>query len=49
MPAPAGFVFNVCGNEYRLIVAMHFNRQLVYTLRLLTHADYSKGRWKDQL
>ncbi len=42
-------VFNVCGNDYRLIVAAHFNRQIVYTLRFLTHAEYSKDRWKDTL
>ena len=42
-------VFNVCGNDYRLIVAVHFNRQMIYTLRFLTHAEYSKDRWKDML
>jgi mRNA interferase HigB len=42
-------VFNVCGNSYRLIVAMHFDRQMAYTLRFLTHADYSQDRWKDEL
>lgn len=42
-------VFNVCGNTYRLIVAMHFDRQTAYTLRFLTHADYSKNTWKDEL
>jgi mRNA interferase HigB len=42
-------VFNVCGNTYRLIVAMHFDRQTAYTLRFLTHADYSKDAWKDEL
>ena len=42
-------VFNVCGNTYRLIVAMHFDRQTAYTLRFLTHAEYSKDRWKDDL
>ena len=42
-------VFNVCGNDYRLIVAVHFNRQIVYTLRFLTHAEYSKDRWKAEL
>lgn len=42
-------VFNVCGNDYRLIVAVHFNRSRVYTLRFLTHADYSKNTWKHQL
>ncbi len=42
-------VFNVCGNTYRLIVAIHFDRQMAYTLRFLTHAEYSKGQWKDEL
>jgi mRNA interferase HigB len=42
-------VFNVCGNTYRLIVALHFDRQLAYTLRFLTHPEYSKDRWKDEL
>lgn len=42
-------VFNVCGNTYRLIVAMHFDRQTAYTLRFLTHAEYSKDKWKDEL
>lgn len=42
-------VFNVCGNSYRLIVAVHFNRQILYTLRFLTHADYSKDAWKTEL
>jgi mRNA interferase HigB len=42
-------VFNVRRNDYRLIVAMHFNRQIVYTLRFITHAEYSKDAWKDTL
>ena len=42
-------VFNIRRNDYRLIVAAHFNRQIVSTLRLMTHAEYSKDRWKDSL
>ncbi len=42
-------VFNIRRNDYRLIVAAHFNRQIVYTLRFMTHAEYSKDRWKDTL
>ena len=42
-------VFNVCGNTYRLIVAMHFNRQMVYMLRFLTHNEYDDDDWKDEL
>ena len=42
-------VFNVCGNTYRLVAAMHFDRQTVYTLRFFTHAEYSAEHWKDEL
>ena len=42
-------VFNIRKNEFRLVAAVHFNRQIVYTLRFMTHADYSKDRWKDTL
>jgi mRNA interferase HigB len=42
-------VFNIRGNRYRLVTAIHYNRQIIYTLRFLTHAEYSKNRWKDSL
>jgi len=42
-------VFNVCGNTYRLIVAMHFNSQMAYMLRFLTHSEYDRDDWKDDL
>ncbi len=42
-------VSNVCGNTNRLIVAVHFNRQIVCTLRFLTHAEYSRDTWKADL
>lgn len=42
-------VFNVAGNKYRLITAIHFNRGKLYILKLLTHAQYDKDQWKDQL
>ena len=42
-------VFNVCGNDFRLIAAIHFNRQIVFTLRFMTHAEYSKNEWKRTL
>jgi mRNA interferase HigB len=42
-------VFNIGGNRYRLVVAIHYNGQRVYILRLLTHAEYNKNSWKDTL
>jgi mRNA interferase HigB len=40
-------VFKVGGNKYRLIVAIHYNRNKVYIRHLLTHAEYSRGRWRE--
>ena len=42
-------VFNVAGNKYRLVTAIHYNRQVVYTLRIMTHAEYSRAKWTDEL
>jgi mRNA interferase HigB len=39
-------VFNIHGNEVRLIAAIHYNTKTVYIRDILTHADYDKGRWK---
>lgn len=39
------FVFNV-GPAFRLIAAIHFNRQRVYVRHVLTHAEYDRGKWK---
>ena len=42
-------IFNIGGNKYRLITALHFDRGIAYLLCFLTHADYSKDRWKSAL
>lgn len=42
-------VFNIGGNKYRLITAIHYNRQVVYTLMVLTHAEYGRDKWKGVL
>ena len=39
-------VFNVGGNKFRLIAAIHFNRQRVYVRHVLTHDAYDLGEWK---
>lgn len=41
-------VFDIGGNKYRLIVAIHYNRRRVYIRYVLTHAEYDKGKWKEQ-
>ncbi len=40
-------VFNLKGNQYRLIVGIDYPSQTVYYKYLLTHADYDKNRWKN--
>ncbi len=35
-------IFNVGGNNYRLITAMHYNTQRCYIRAIWTHAEYSK-------
>jgi mRNA interferase HigB len=42
-------VFNVRGNHYRVIAAVDYPTQVVNVLRVMTHADYSRDTWKDQL
>jgi len=42
-------VFNIGGNKYRLITAVHYNTQIVYALRFMTHAEYDKDKWKKVL
>ncbi|MEI6033538.1 MAG: type II toxin-antitoxin system HigB family toxin [Verrucomicrobiae bacterium] len=42
-------VFNIAGNAFRLICSAHYDRGNLYTLRFLTHAEYSKARWKENL
>jgi mRNA interferase HigB len=42
-------IFNIGGKAYRLITAIHYNRSMVFVLRFMTHAEYSKDRWKDEL
>ncbi|MDE0010164.1 MAG: type II toxin-antitoxin system HigB family toxin [Candidatus Poribacteria bacterium] len=39
-------VFNIGGNKYRLITAIHFNRGKVYIRHILTHEEYDREGWK---
>jgi len=42
-------VFNIAHNRYRLIAAVHYNRQTAFTLMILSHKEYDRNTWKDQL
>jgi len=39
-------VFNIGGNKYRLIVAIHYNRRKIYIRHVLTHTEYDTDKWK---
>lgn len=39
-------VFNIEGNKFRLIAAIHYNRQKMYIRHVLTHAEYNRGAWR---
>ena len=39
-------VFNVAGNRYRLVAAVHYNRRRVYVRHVLTHAEYDRREWQ---
>lgn len=38
------FVFDVGGNKFRVIAAIHFNTQELYVRHVFTHAEYDKWR-----
>ena len=38
------FVFDIAGNNYRLIAAIHFNTQILYVRSVMTHAEYDAWR-----
>jgi len=42
-------VINIRRNEFRLIIAVHYNTRKVFILRFMTHATYTRGAWKDTL
>ena len=42
-------VFNVGGNNYRLIAAVHYNTQRCHVRAIWTHAEYSKRMAQDKL
>jgi mRNA interferase HigB len=42
-------VFDVGGNKYRLVAAIHFDAGRVFVLRVLTHRGYDQEAWKDGL
>ncbi|NJR74911.1 MAG: type II toxin-antitoxin system HigB family toxin [Scytonema sp. CRU_2_7] len=40
-------VFNIGGNNYRLIALVDYKYQKVFIRHVLTHAEYNKEDWKN--
>jgi mRNA interferase HigB len=40
------YIFNIKGNNYRLIATINFRSQTLFVEHVLTHAEYDKGGWK---
>lgn len=39
-------VFNVGGNNYRIVVLIDYHSQTVFIRHVMDHAEYSKDAWK---
>jgi mRNA interferase HigB len=39
-------VFNIAGNNFRLIVGINYETQRIFIEDVLTHPEYDKGNWK---
>jgi mRNA interferase HigB len=42
-------VFNICRNQFRLIVMINYQKGIIWVKSFLTHAEYSKNTWKKVL
>ena len=41
-------VFDIGGNKYRLIAAIHYNWRKIYLRSIMTHKEYDKNKWKKE-
>jgi mRNA interferase HigB len=39
-------VFNVKGNDYRLLTWIDYDAEVIEALEVITHPEYSKSHWK---
>lgn len=39
-------IFNIKGNDFRLITEINYRGQRIYVRHVLTHAEYDREKWK---
>ena len=42
-------IFNIGGNKFRMVTAIHYNVRRIFVLRIFTHQEYDRDPWKEQL
>ena len=42
-------VFDIANNKYRLVAAIHYDFPRVFVLRVMTHKEYDRNKWKQEL
>ena len=41
-------VFNIGGNKFRLVTRILYPSQKVFILKVMTHTEYDKDKWKEE-
>jgi len=41
-------IFNIKGNQYRLIVKINYKARILYFKKFLTHTEYDKIKWDNE-
>jgi mRNA interferase HigB len=41
-------VFNIGGNKYRLVTRILYSSQKVFILKVMTHREYDRDKWKEE-
>ncbi len=42
-------IFDIGGNKFRMVAFVSYAKAKVYVLRIMTHKEYDRKRWKDEL
>lgn len=41
-------VYNIGGNKYRLVTRILYRSQKVFVLKVMTHEEYDRDKWKEE-